>query len=101
MDKQFFLQHNWTNMDKTAEYIDTLTYTVKGSEVTIYSEHLNDELVIMWGGPRSWRAYTKMSLDKARKHYKQCLKQGYKPVKQASRGRYYDQPEGTTAIRDL
>lgn len=101
MKKQFFLQHTWKASDKITEYIDTLTYTVEGNDVTVYSEHLNGELVIMWGGPRSWRAYSKMSLDKARKHYKQCIKQGYEPVKRPCRGRYNDQPEGTTAIRDL
>jgi hypothetical protein len=72
-------------------WIDVVTFHVEGSKVTTMSTSANADGKIIRGGPRSWDAFRALSIQQARRMYRNCLNSGYKPVSQAPELTYYDQ----------
>jgi hypothetical protein len=76
------LRLDWTG-NSGESYIDVVSFSVSGTKVTTMSTKANADGKILFGGPRSWNAFTTYTLDQGRRHYKRCLANGYKPVNQA------------------
>jgi hypothetical protein len=81
------LRLDWTGNSGEA-YIEVVAFAVEGSKVTTMSTSALANGTILSGGPRDWNAFCTYTIEKARRHYKRCLADGYKPVEQAPELRY-------------